>query len=206
MSDETEIIFFASKSKARKHILYASTLLLFCVIFLLFTRGYYFNRVSNTSSAWAVFGIIASFFFLYKSIMRYNSKAPILTLNKMGILSELTPAAKAMGYIEWKDVTSFKKKEVQSVSSRTDKKLMVLDKVISVYVKNPEYYAAKIQNKALQNAVISTLDTTENESPIIHLPVSEIDCQLQDLLEILELQCLTYHSTPEDVYITTTDD
>jgi len=155
------------------------------------------------STSWAVFGIFASLFFLYKSILRYNSKDSILTLNQMGILSALTPAAKAMGYIEWKDITGFKKKEVQSVSSRTENKLMVLDKVISVYVKNPEYYTAKIQNKALKNAIISTFDTTENEVAIIHLPVSEIDCELQDLLEILEQQFLAYHSSPEDISIST---
>lgn len=186
MNYQNEIYFFANKRKVFKHLAYAVGLTILCIAIFLNARGYFSNRIHLTISIWSLVGIAGSLAFVYINIRKLQSKKPLLQLNDLGILSKLTPVAKAIGCVAWKDINEFKITQVQSVSNSTNQSIAVLDNVITVCVSNPADYYNKIQNRILIDAVKKSSEDAGNFGAIIHLPVSELDCTLNSLLDILK--------------------
>jgi hypothetical protein len=102
-----------------------------------------------------------------KSLINLQDKSAIFELNENTLSGKTSPLSKAIGTINWKDITGI---EIQKVGG---------DTLVVVYLNNAEYYQSKL-SKMFWNLA---LDKQSQELQIMY-SVSEIDMKIDELYDL----------------------
>jgi hypothetical protein len=137
------------------------------VLILLYSIGLFTTTISAKGIAISsIFGLIL-IFVIVKMLISLKDTAPLLVLNKEGIISRVTAMSQAAGLILWEDISDM------SVNK------MGGDTLITLVVNKPDHYTPIIRKKLSAIAVNGANDAEGNL--LIYLTASALDLNAQEL-------------------------
>lgn len=162
-----EIKIFRDITKSRKLLISSGAICLVLGVVFIYGLGTFDDifKAKVAVASGAIFLIML--IFVIKSIINMNDKSAIFELNENTVSGKTSPLSRAIGRINWKDVTGL---EVQKVGG---------DTLVVVYLSNVEYYQSKL-SKMFWNMAF---DKQSQELQIMY-STSEIDMKIDELYDL----------------------
>lgn len=162
-----EIKIFRDTAKSRKLLIGSSAICLVLGTVFMYGLGTFDDifKAKVAVASGAVFLIML--ILVIKSILNMNDKSAIFELNENTASGKTSPLSRAIGTINWKDVTAL---DVQKVGG---------DTLVVVYLSNVEYYQSKL-SKMFWNMAF---DKQSQELQIMY-SASEIDMKIDELYDL----------------------
>ncbi|RZJ89807.1 MAG: hypothetical protein EOO20_09930 [Chryseobacterium sp.] len=164
--------FYRNKKKSTQLILICSVILLALIAVFLYSIGLFTGIIATKLAAVSAVLWIILLIVIIRMLISLNRTAPLLILNKEGIISEVTAVSKAAGLIYWNDILNISLTKVG------------WDTLVELTVSRSDYYMPIIKKK-LSAMAISGI---ENSRGNIHLflTASELDMDANELLTIIQ--------------------
>lgn len=160
-----------NKKKTINTIAIYTGVLLIMVAILLYSTGIISDVILIKGIVLSAFFILFICFFLFRAIIGLYDKSALITLQPEGITAKVIPVTKAIGLMKWTDIV---KVEIKKLTG---------DTLVVIFLTNTEYYQSIIRKKRL-SMVLDDL-TNDEGYLMINLTASEIDCNAEELMEII---------------------
>lgn len=162
-----EIKIFRDITKSRKLLISSGAICLVLGVIFIYGLGTFDDifKAKVAVASGAIFLIML--IFVIKSIINMNDKSAIFELNENTASGKTSPLSRAIGTINWKDVTAL---DIQKVGG---------DTLVVVYLSNVEYYQSKL-SKMFWNMAF---DKQSQELQIMY-STSEIDMKIDELYDL----------------------
>lgn len=161
--------FYRNKKKSGTIILACTGILILMLLILLYSTGVFSDIYVPKGIALSSIFIVILGIVIIRSLLSFNDKTPLISLQPEGIIAKVTPMSKAAGLIRWEDIVDYELIK------------QGWDTLITLHISNPESYRTLITKKL--SAMVMEGTTDEHGNLMIYLTASETDYDADILLQ-----------------------